>query len=394
MQAANERRIGTKSGGRRYIGRVNRNHLGAASIPSKYETILLNDNKKAKGFISGSVRFKATQEVDTPGPGSYNTLGQRSSESFSKKGFGNFASSSNRFQGSRPTYYPGPGENELSDRFGGGSLKDYRSAFDSRVPRIPRKREEHDVGPGEYYKPASPTRYYTYKPTNALQASAPSRTDLSGGEREYRHSYHSNESNGFMPVVRAGFNVCESRFPKERVAAAPDPGSYNPQLAAFRSNPAASAFKSNQKRTNHNTTNLNPGPGSYDDSHWWRLVKSSGRPSRTFVRNNCDRFGRPMKRLSKSGLKSQQPGPGFYNPAAPKWGNPDNKQLADTWVNKVRVKSRTQTPMHTHVFASRAPRVASAPVPNHPGPAYYKSNGLNNKISYNSKATGKTRVWI
>jgi len=65
-----------------------------ATIPSKFETTLMRDVQESKGFGSTSFRFEAAPVTEIPGPGAYYKpkAFEKQSDSFSKRGYGSFAS--------------------------------------------------------------------------------------------------------------------------------------------------------------------------------------------------------------------------------------------------------------------------------------------------------------
>lgn len=80
------------------IGHLHGGHnkvAATASIPSKYQTIVVGNNEK-KGFNSGSKRSFAWQKIDeSPGPANYSlstSILNENSASLSKKGLGGFVS--------------------------------------------------------------------------------------------------------------------------------------------------------------------------------------------------------------------------------------------------------------------------------------------------------------
>ncbi|XP_065670239.1 O(6)-methylguanine-induced apoptosis 2 isoform X3 [Hydra vulgaris] len=89
-----------------------------ASIPSKYQTIVKNSNEKL-AFNSKSKRFSNNQS-DGPSPLSYdlkNTLANQNNCSFSKRGFGGFASKVKRFTVPRNNLLSvGPGHYNLGQK--------------------------------------------------------------------------------------------------------------------------------------------------------------------------------------------------------------------------------------------------------------------------------------
>mmetsp|Transcript_8820 Transcript_8820/g.13947 ORF Transcript_8820/g.13947 Transcript_8820/m.13947 type:complete len:412 (+) Transcript_8820:220-1455(+) len=387
--------------GRRLVGRVSRNHAGPSSIPSKFETILFHGQKEAKGFISGSLRFKHDKAYEGPGPGAYSVggLSSKSTESFSKKGYGNLASSSNRFHGPRPSYYPGPGENNWLSSVKGSRVQNHRHVFASKSLRIPQARRDNTVGPGQYYTRHSPTKVYVYRsPSGGNPRNNPKAAELLNHEQ-----LNSGEAlrEREMPMMQTGFNMCDSRFPKRKIVKSPEPGTYDPIPVSSSVNPAHSSFKSTKQRNFeltrtpkdmmlHMRPYSNPGPGRYDDGQYWRLVRDK-KPQKNFIKNDSDRFGRPLQRKSTSMPPTKYPGPGHYNPAV-SVSNSGNSKMAKSWINRVRMKSRQEVRRNDSVFASKAIRATSSPIVNAPGPAYYKL-GSNKKKSHNAHANA-SRVWV
>lgn len=113
----NYRQKGKNSDGRLIKGFIKdaSSKVSVGSIPSKFETIIYNNNNN-KAFGSSEIRFTQL-ENDKPGPGYYedqtnSTILFGEKESLSKKGYGNgfvSASERNTFQARYLNGGPGPG---------------------------------------------------------------------------------------------------------------------------------------------------------------------------------------------------------------------------------------------------------------------------------------------
>lgn len=81
--------------------------MGTSSIPSKYDS-LITRSQTISAFGSGVNRFRARDNAESPGPGSY-TSRNRQSPSLSKKGSGPFVSKLDRSITNKMKSVPGPG---------------------------------------------------------------------------------------------------------------------------------------------------------------------------------------------------------------------------------------------------------------------------------------------
>jgi len=406
-------KTGHENAGRRHTGRVTRTRNSAPSIPSKFETILFHGQKEVKGFISGAVRFRNGFHDEGPGPGAYDSIPRKSTESFSKKGFGNLASSAGRFQNQRPNYYPGPSTPHKVIKSASSSKRilNHRNVFSSTVPRIPHQRTNANPPPGHYNLPKTHTKVYIYRePAFSKRIEDPDPSRLFG-EKPDDHSGPSSPKVAQMPVMKAPFGVCDNRFSVRKSKKSPAPGQYNPQLPH---NPQAArnAFKSRCERQVAPTVSPNdfmlqphfennPGPGTYgygdiDRSNQMKLSN----PTRNFIDRTCDRFGNPLQRKSKMMLPSKWPGPGHYNPSPiGSCTNPrpvdcrEQPKFTETWVSTVRAKMKRGLPpgqTGTHTFKSKSPSVEVGKVKNSPGPAYYKRIEQQRRISHHR---GNAKTW-
>jgi len=229
-------RIGHLHGGQSKVA-------ATASIPSKYQTIVVGNNER-KGFNSGSKRLFDWQQIDeSPGPAKYCTptsILKENSTSFSKKGLGGFVSKVKRFN--LPT------------------------------------NQECSVGPGQYNpkRNSSPHDFNKAKCTSnfhlpiatkcdsqKFQTPAPNQYNLSGSFK----GKVTRENNLSAPC--AGFM---SRTKRELVSvkspsSVPAPGTYNICEKWTSVNPriAQAPFKSTTKRMLlPKSLMANPGPGTYD----------------------------------------------------------------------------------------------------------------------------------
>ncbi|XP_057312800.1 O(6)-methylguanine-induced apoptosis 2-like [Hydractinia symbiolongicarpus] len=250
----------------------------SASIPSKYQTIVLNNNER-KGFNSGSKRFDCLQFDESPGPAKYDTtqtLLKENSTSYSTKGLGGFVSKVKRFPVALNANNPvGPGQYS------------------------PNLTTEHDFNKAtctsNFHKPiAVQSRFEKF------QTPAPNHYNLSSktmGKGKPR------ESAAFL-----------SRTKRELVTtkisqSVPAPGAYEVSDKWTSSAPRAAQapFKSTTTRTLlPKNVYENPGPGTYDPHE----------P----VKNHPEKRGLPRKHylcISAPAVPMPQqqptPGPGQYN---------------------------------------------------------------------------------
>lgn len=138
-----------------YHNAYNRESLG--SIPGRSENVLFKDNlcTNKLGFNSQTIRFCNTQEKlyteesTTASTNIINNDFSYNSPSFSSKGYGGFASKTERFTESKKEfedkYFPGPGEHQIETK---KKSLHYSSLFksDTQVPF----RKKLSPGPGDY----------------------------------------------------------------------------------------------------------------------------------------------------------------------------------------------------------------------------------------------------
>ncbi|KAF4677413.1 hypothetical protein FOL47_001625 [Perkinsus chesapeaki] len=192
MEEINFRVAGRMHGGRLWLGSTHEPHHEASqgnsppSIPSRLETVLNKVPREPKGFGSEASRFEASRGPDGPGPGElelkrrirYVGVTKRrpfghdmlTSDSWSKKGTGSFASKSTRFSRWQRAggVVPGPGAYDTPDSASRSIPSSYVGTLSGggRVDRVP----ESKPGPG-HYEPRYP--YFTGVHTAVLSMSNP-----------------------------------------------------------------------------------------------------------------------------------------------------------------------------------------------------------------------------
>jgi len=141
-----------------YSHRIVRGTVSTATIPSKYQTVLL-ENAENEGFLSRSKRFSDDMYTnDKPGPGTYNYTGRyedgrvTSSVSISKKGTGAFPSKDRRFSRIPVIRSPGPATYVVPRRI--RTQQDFNQTSCTAIFHLPiAQPHTRDTGPGpsEYY---------------------------------------------------------------------------------------------------------------------------------------------------------------------------------------------------------------------------------------------------
>jgi len=125
------------------------------SIPTKYQTYVINNSEDKKGFRSKSKRFLETFN-DTPGPGTYQTFEGSSNPSFGKKGTGGFASRSKRMPKYSQKSCPNPTSYNLPRDL--NNRRDFNKSYSSSFQKPIAKETKYSVT----RKPA-PNQYNTSK---------------------------------------------------------------------------------------------------------------------------------------------------------------------------------------------------------------------------------------
>jgi len=227
------------------IGHLHGGHskvAATASIPSKYQTIVVGNNEK-KGFNSGSKRSFDWQKIDeSPGPAKYSLSASfldENSTSFSKKGLGGFVSKVRRLPVSKECSV-GPAQ--------------YNPQIDS---------SPHDFNKAKctsnFHLPIAMKRDDAKK----FQTPAPNQYHLSGSFEE--QAICENK----LQTLAAGFMSRSKRdhFAVKSSSCVPAPGTYNICEKWTSVNPRVTQapFKSTTERMLlPKSAMLNPGPGTYD----------------------------------------------------------------------------------------------------------------------------------
>lgn len=406
----NYRQTGKLAGGRRHTGAVNRGRNTASSIPSKFETVLFHGQKEVRGFNQQSQRFdRRIKQEHVPGPGAYSrnsTFTSKSPESFSRKGYGSFASNAQRFRQPRPTYYPGPGEHDVLRVALPSTVPSHRNVFASTVPRIPVQKQNPELGPG-HYSTSSPTRVYVYCSPSMSRAHGDKDAAKLFGEHGMVGPSGSKRHIREMKTLRAAFGGGQVRFPPKKPKDVPSPGAYNPNIQHTNHPAAASAFRSKKERGfqpssspkdimyyRSSRQDESPGPGKYNTNYKPRQGKLSVHSM--FIERESDRWGNPKVRKSKKMLPEFYPGPGQYDPE-PERNVQVQREAARLQIvlrNKIGSDGRARSPPSRGSPSFKAQgRITDFNFLNSPpGPAYYKHNGkMKASKSYH---VNKTRKWV
>ena len=303
------------------------NRLTQSSIPTKSEQVLSAVEKKG-GFGSSTDRFSQQTEPESiPGPGQYKFPPLPESPSLSKKGYGGLISRSPRFKKFQyNTPVPGPGSYTSSSL----SSTSISSVF-SRPLSIPQSKPQLPA-PGSY------------------EAQAPNK----------------------MISISSPFKSKTKRYP-ETSSASPSPWQYNIE-GSFVVDPRPSAVFRMPARARRYPINLydphaavpmenTPGPADYQNL---TLPPISGKESASFVKGDCDRFGRPLN--VKKGNEAT-PGPGSYY----------------CYILKEKTK------VAGAVFMSESEREVRPAPQRLPGPAFYKPSPVPKKKSFHMNASN---MWV
>lgn len=332
----------------------------AASIPSKFETVLHMGPREKNGFWGRTLRFTESDN-ELPGPGAYaaaTSSFENNSESFSKKGYGNgFVSKTKRASPAIRTRAPGPGQYDLvgirPTRENDFNRAAATSSFapGKQVSSLGGRKTTDVPGPGQYNVGEATTftehtkakTIGTSKPFNttgaqlssvakatamlpapgayeqrgmAEQLSAlPSSAFCSGATRPWEPPVESAQAQALRGIEHPAIKPQQIGYRKDKAQATPGPGTYEPKIdiETFKGAPTSSMFDPHLDRMG-NSVRPNrkkkmeppPGPGHYHENIHDRqdepvLVSSS------FFMSNVARIRGPDPELLP-------PGPAYYNP--------------------------------------------------------------------------------
>ncbi|KAK2949085.1 hypothetical protein BLNAU_16005 [Blattamonas nauphoetae] len=343
----NYRTSGRKTAGRVVKG-VTRTNTTVPTIPTKYVTILNPDCHEKKGFGQQASRFAAPVEHEGPEPGSYfhPVDYDLKSDSFSKKGYGDFASTSSRFQRLKPPTRVGPGEYETTSTLSTKSI----ATASFKQPINTQTRSFDTPGPGAYTRSVVETHWVDKgDPTSASFKSSskralPSTPSIDGnypGPGNYTKRDQFDEI-GQRMRVRPSTEGLQSRKRPPVPALEGDPMFTQRTMTGYQTNRSrrtnrsrqhkssidssryfmpSSAFQSRSKRTEWSKhTAFVPGVGSYDPYVQHVPQYDEIKESANFSVTAVDRFGEPYDKPRWD----THPGPGSYDPE-----RCYNKQLLD-----------------------------------------------------------------
>ncbi|EAR94531.1 sperm-tail PG-rich repeat protein (macronuclear) [Tetrahymena thermophila SB210] len=227
LDKINYRQKGKNSDGRLIKGFIRdaSSKISVGSIPSKFETIVYNNNNN-KAFGSSQLRF-SQQDSDLPGPGYYEaptntTILFGEKESISKKGYGNgFVSTAERntFQTRYLNSGPGPG---------------------------------------------------TYSTDVSLMSKASQSTTSLKGQSMFLSKQRNTKTMENINKV---------------IVETPGPGEYNPELQK-RENTYKSSFISRSNREKYLNSNQNPAPGEYNIKR--QIVQKKPYPHKGYLSSFCN----------------------------------------------------------------------------------------------------------
>ena len=326
------------------------------SIPSKFAKIPYSPTAKAKSFGTSAARFDRNSSAPNPGPGYYLTdrtihaLIDRK-ESTSQRGFGGFASKSDRFTRMQldKINFPAPGQynsasGPAADSFDGGRRAVTAASFRSRTARC------------------------DYMDATRTDAPAPGTYELAS----HKHRKEKVSASSFKSGTK------RSSYIEELQRDSPAPGAYDPKVPAdFRKDAIRyAAFRMTGPRLPEWGTPV-PGPGEYNPKHPAMGVDGSragggggggaGGPlgaSSSFANTNTDRWGAPYER--KVALADPNPGPGAYAAAYMKQ---KPQKVTSSWAKSAALRG-LQRPKHQP-----------------PGPSYYNPDRPS-KQSFHHNASG------
>lgn len=429
----NYRQVGTRSHGRLLLGQSNSKGqkaqmTSAASIPSKFETILYTGATEADGFGARVTRFQS-QVADLPGPGAYHqgSSAESFSDSFSKKGYGNgFVSKTNRWFKAQatgpPVHFPGPGAYEKTDWLGEKKKNDFNeasatSAFREKESAALVAKDEPIPGPGTYEhdkrqrRRGNRVKRYPKDHSKRNAYSAPGmRTGKGFGEYDDRN----NITNDANPEGNNSFGSRDIRFKssvKDEDDITPGADAYNPNKEYTLQNPyldpkvPSMAFKSETKREGINTggedEHKEPGPGHYrmyeaDEIRRGELDETGWRQFKT---GQLDKFGNPLNRRVPL---DNYPGPGKYetNSSSLKIADkyptsnyqyPGPNGYSDATKKRALNYGRYLRKTSASISASLQQDIVKTSFIKAPGPAYYNPDkiALNEKRSYHLNLHGR-----
>eukprot|EP00741_Cyanophora_paradoxa_P000395 tig00000404_g386.t1 len=341
----------------------------AATIPSKFETVLFTNNRERDGFGSTAHRF-GQLENELPGPGTY--VGPTpppdtaSLASLSKKGLGNgFASRTKRFtyenQGPiKPYTGPGPGAYDptLPDQPASPTGAAPSAAFRGRTAASTFSRDR-SPGPGEYdptplRKTAPvPARSSFVSGTKRFEEHDALRTGPAPGEY-FAGEYVPYDGNRPRPVGSSVFRSGLDRLGRREEPLPPPPGPQGLPVprSPEREREASSSLPAFVERT--------PGPGAYETDLAALRRGADTRASAVFQRP----MNEAHEQRGVAGLAgpSHGPGPGAYELTAAE---------EERRAQRVTVSNAA--------FLSQAERGRDLVDRDVPGPAFYRPGKQNKK---------------
>lgn len=375
---------------RRGLGR-----RSTVSIPSKFETVLLDPSNESNAFGNRTHRFKR-QLTDQPGPGAYYNKptfirDMSNCGSVSHKGSITFASSSTRFRDAASAKgTPGPGSYRSPPTTLAAS-SDHRVTSTTRVFTRPTQQSRGDAasaakmpGPGSY-DPYAPTAAMgrdqrhgnsNFRSTVSRMAAAQGNT-LGPAPGAYNVAAASETLrmqgklvNGKLPenvvfrsrVPRDGCGVRDEAYLPHKQAKGVlggVEGAYK-EAAALRSLVGASEILLPREVAFAEAAPAVPGPGAYDATGAYHSTKLDrtmlNHSSSMFSNITLDRWGRPIKPKTSPEVA---PGPGWYDvdvqiAPPPPSGHPRKTALSSAFVSGTRRLHSSSNKTHA------------------PGPAFYK----------------------
>ena len=356
----------------------------AGSIPTKHENILHDQPAvSTKGFGSATFRFTNNAPAN-PGPGSYidpkktaSTCLRMSSDSYSKKGYGNgFISEKDRFHIDNYIPYQVPGPTAYNTtRFEDGKES-------SKDLMLSSERYKYKNSPAFLSKGSE---------TSIAAATALSERPGPGHYQISRNISDSPEYKGM-----ASFKSKDSRVQIEQSKGVPGPGQYDLDLegikrklignplgmaadiittASFKKPALAKRVKVNLYDPFENSEaedKKSPGPGSYQTSPVYKAI-AVGPSSMFTIPESLDRFGK-AKAIIKQ--EEKKPGPGqYFMQDSP----PDAKASLGLYRNS------------SPAFKSELKRIEYLKTQRGPGPAFYC---LSDKFVKGTKNANYSKEWI
>ena len=331
-----------------------------ASIPSKFETTLLQANREKNGFGNRTHRFRDSAN-DLPGPGHYRPKNlplvrdPQDCPGTSQKGYGAFVSRTDRFTNHfevRAASLPAPGQYRLKDM---GEKPVPVPLF--AQPKFYRGEEpltEHYGTPGP-----GPGVYNIHKE---------SRHDKTERKRKSYFMQRKGER-----VIIKPYDGPKSQYNIDAAEQAMRSQGDNKEMpfASMRSQSGRNDFLGVSHKGKE------PGPGEYnliDSYHASQIDQAKKlRNSPAFMNVNLDRFGKHYVRKSRV-IEVESAGPGWYAPESGK------TSFDDPVGNIAAFKMKGER------FTVPLRQRASRP----PGPAYYQPTRMSKK-SFFLNATGK---WV